>query len=180
MNIKHFSFAIVMFTLSTGAFASESYQELVCDTEAKVAEKENSIYRDSLHKLKDVDHYANIKSHIEPLKEKSKAIVKKNCLAGKDYKEVAPEIKKLWTEGCAPIVNGPLNIVCMNFMALNDGSTLEKMLVENPSLAEIVKRAKGAGSVQDCSPGVSHNSIGKEDGLKEKLKDKVIKGNEKQ
>lgn len=170
----------MIFTLSTGIFAQEaSHQQLICEAEAKLAERENRIYRNTLRPLKDVDHYENIKKYVEPLREKSKLIVQKNCLAGKHHQEVADEIKKVWTEGCAPIVNGPLNIVCMNFMELNNGSNLDIMLDANKALAEIVKRSKGAGSVQDCSPGVSQNTIGKEDGLKEKLKEK-IKGNKKQ
>lgn len=181
MKITHSLFALVLFTFSNSIFASgASFQELICETEEKWSERENSIYRESLHKLKDVDHYANIKAYIEPLKEKSKAIVKKNCLAGKDYKEVAPEIKKLWNEGCAPIVNPPLNSVCLKFMALNDGSNVEKMLKENPSLAELIKRAKNSGSVDECSPEVSTNSFGKESDLKDKLKKEKQSENSKQ
>lgn len=181
MKITQSFFALILLSFSTSILASDaSFQELICETESKWSDRENSIYRESLRKLKDVDHYANIEDEIEPLKAKSKAIVKKNCLAGKNYKEVAPEIKKLWTEGCAPIVNPPLNIVCMKFMELNDGSNIEKMLKENPSLAELIKRAKESGSVDGCSPEVSTNSIGKENGLKEKLKKEKLSETAKQ
>lgn len=175
------TFAFILITFSTSIYANEaSFQELLCETQAVWIERENRIYQASLHKLKDVDHYANIKQRVEPLKEKSKAIVKKNCLAGKDYLAIAPEIKKLWTEGCAPIVNPPLNIVCMDFRELNDGSTMERMLNDNPSLAELMKRAKNSGSIQDCSPGVSTSSLNKEDGLKDKLKKEKQSENSKQ
>ena len=182
MKTTYSTFALLLITLSTSIFASDaSFQELICETESKWTVRENSIYRESLKIVKDVDHYLNIADEIEPLQEKSKAIVKKNCLAGKDYKEIAPEIKKLWTEGCAPIVNGPLNIVCMKFMTLNDGSNIEKMLKENPALAELIKRAQNSGSVDGCSPEVSTNSVGKEIGLKESLKKEKLKSeNEKQ
>lgn len=174
-------FAVTFFSLASTAFANEaSFQQLICETEGKFTERENSIYRESLKVIKDVDHYKNISSYIEPLKEQSRVLVKKNCLAGKDHREIAPEIKKLWTEGCAPIVNGPLNKVCMNFMPLNDGSNVEKALKENPALAEIVKRAKNSGSVQDCSPGVSTSSIHKDHDLKDKLKHEKNSENSKQ
>ncbi len=172
----HTFFAVTFFSLATSAFAQEaSFQQLICETEGKITDRENSVYRNSLKIMKDVDHYKNISAYIEPLKEKSRALVKKNCLTGKDHREIAPELKKLWTEGCAPIVNGPLNIVCMNFLPLNDGSNVEKELKGNPALAELVKRAKNSGSVQDCSPGVSTSSIGKESGILDSGKVKDIK-----
>lgn len=181
MKKSNILFAVILLSFSTSIFASgASFQELICETEEKWSEKENSIYRESLRPLKDIDHYANIQKYVEPLKEKSRAVVKKNCLAGKDYKEVAVELKKLWTEGCAPVVNPSLNPVCMKFMSLNDGSNIEKMLKENPALAELIKRAKNSGSVDGCSPEVSTNSQKKEIDLKEKLKKDKQSENTKQ
>ncbi len=161
-NTTIISMFTLFLSLSVGAHA-KSYQELLCAVEMSWTHEANAIYKNTL-KNRHVDNYSNIADFIEPLQNKSQKMVLKNCLAGKHHKEIQSELKKLWKEGCAKIVNPSLNEVCLNFMPLNDGSNVEDKLAESPELKELFKRASSTDSVAECSPEVSTGSIQKDSG----------------
>lgn len=153
--------ALTSFCILLSQTASAGTRELFCQVEQDWSRQDSQSYRKSL-KSNFGDHYENIGKTVEALQEKSKAIVSESCKKGKHHSSYAAEIKSVWTDGCAKIVNPSLNTVCMNFMEFNRGATLEKRLGESDALKELFKKAQNSDSAHDCSPSVNHDHTQKD------------------